>query len=78
MKLRIHYIKSSTPVWELSHDMAVAAFEFNTTWLFEIKEACQILSESEGALKSAFQALNMASTELHAIAERRAKLLMKV
>ena len=41
MKDREYYLACVNPVWELTHDCAIAAFDFDWFWLDEIKAACK-------------------------------------
>ena len=75
MKKRIDYINSLMPIWDISHDAATAGFQQDVEWLFEIKEACEILSKRESNLKSAYTALLSIVTEMHKIYVKQSTLL---
>jgi len=43
VKDRKHYLLCKNPIREVTHDTALASFDFNWFWLDELKAACRAL-----------------------------------
>lgn len=75
MKNREHYLECANPVWELTHDCATAAFDFNWLWLDEIKAACSHYAAHSLTRKDTYRTIRSVVLALQEVAHEREKLL---
>lgn len=74
MQYRNYYLESLMPIWQISHDIAKATFEYNEAWLFEIREACELLADKtkkqEYSLHDKYATLLVVVSEIYKVAKK--------